>query len=97
MKRIALLGLLLLLSSGCGRGWLPTRRGAACNGSCLTSAPIPASAGCNDCVTGYGAGYSGYDSGEIIGDSGYYGSTVTGGYDGQIINSGTMVPPSMAP
>lgn len=108
MKRIALLGLLLLLSSGCGRGWLPTLRGAACRGGCLTAAPAPlaANTGCADCANGYGAAYNNYDSGEIIGntvigDTGYYGSAIDGYngaiVDGQIIGSGTMVAPSITP
>jgi hypothetical protein len=95
MKRIALLGVLVLLSSGCGRGWLPTR-GAACNAGCLTSAPAAhaqPTPGCSDCAAaGYGASYSGYDSGQILGDTGYYENTISNGFDRPIIGSGTAAP-----
>ena len=77
MKKLLLVGLLLSLSTGCGRGWLPCLfRGASCgNGGCIGAAPaLPQ--GCNACVGGNSAGYGSYEGdvsgGEIKGDS-YYG------------------------
>ena len=80
MKRITLLGLLVITSSGCGFGWLPFRpfRGAPCRmGSpCVGAAPV---AGC-----GVTAGYPSYEGsyegaiveGEVLGGSGYYGGEI---------------------
>ena len=80
MKKLLLLGLLLSLSAGCGRGWLPCSfRGASCgNGGCIGAAPaVPQ--GCTACVEGNAAGYGSYEGGvsggEIIGDSYYSGNT----------------------
>ncbi len=105
MRKIALLGL-VVLASGCGHGWLPLFRGAPCRSSCGTGAPaMPASydSGCTNCGTsaGYSSDIGGVMSsdqysGEIIGDTGYYGAVdqggiINNGYSGQgIINSPTM-------
>ncbi|MEZ6134729.1 MAG: hypothetical protein R3C53_07455 [Pirellulaceae bacterium] len=115
MKRIALLGLLLTLSVGCGKGWLPSLRGASCRGGCLSApAALPAPKHSSDCATcvdgGYASGYSNYtDRGEVIADTGYYGSgVISNGYpaegyvnDGYVlpgnIVEGTLVQPSVAP
>lgn len=91
MKKLLCIALLLSLSTGCGRGWLPCLfRGAPCHGtSCLSAAPaLPES--CVNCSTS--AGYAPYD-GEIVSDgvidNGYYGSGV--------INQGFTNPPLAAP
>ncbi len=79
MKKILLLGLLLSLSTGCGRGWLPClSRGAPCgNGGCMGAAPaLPH--GCTTCVGGNAAGYGGYGD-EIVGDSYYGGNSYAAG------------------
>lgn len=100
MRKIALLGLFVVLTTGCGRGWLPIFRGAPCQSGC----GLPAAGslpGCNNCG-GATAGYGSYDgseyySGDVLGDgtvagSGYYG-------DGIIVGSsdGTLSNPSLVP
>lgn len=103
MRKLVLLGLVITLASGCGRGWLPMFRGARCNsGICgvgATALPAAYDAGCANC--GHAAGYEGYNSGEVIGgessggvssaDS-YYGSDVIQGgiIDGGIVNGGVI-------
>ncbi len=97
MKKLAVLGLLVVLSSGCGRGWLPLFRGAPCGDTCGANVlPAQPAGGCVGCESGYGAGYSAYE-GETIGSSGYYGSSVVG--DGYIspAPSGTTVAPMTMP
>lgn len=99
MKKIALLGLVLVSSVGCGHGWLPFRssRGAICRGDapCATSAP----ADCNGCGTT--AGYPGYEGsvigGESVGDSGYYGGEVIheGPVGGSFQGRSTITAPPM--
>jgi hypothetical protein len=92
MKKLLVLGLLLSMSTGCGRGWLPCLfRGAPCNnGNCIGAAP--ALPNCENC--GNAAGYGGYQS--EVADGSYYGG-------GQIIHegpiyggSGSMVNPPMS-
>ncbi len=94
MRKYVLLGALIVMSSGCASCWRPFR-GALCNTGCRTA--LPALPTCNDCNSGYSAGYSGID-GEIIGGSGYYGSGVEGYYGGEVIqnpaSSPSMVPPA---
>ncbi len=105
MKKLLLIGLLLSLSTGCGRGWLPGFfRGASCgNGSCIGAAPaLPQ--GCNACVGGNSAGYGSYES-EVVGGSYYGGETIVGDtyagdsyIGGQVVpnyGSGTIVGPTM--
>lgn len=96
MKKLALLGVLIVMSSGCGRGWLPMFRGAPCNGNnCL---PAPMAANCNGCspaTMGYGGYENEFSGGTYYGDEGGY-------YDGGIINGGRMIEgtinsPSMSP
>jgi hypothetical protein len=97
MKKLAVLGLLIVLSSGCGRGWLPLSRGARCGDTCgANSLPAQPAAGCAGCGSGYGAGYSAYD-GEVVDGSAYYGSSIVG--DGYIspAPSGSTVPPMTMP
>jgi hypothetical protein len=99
MKKLLLLGLLLSLSTGCGRGWLPgLSRGTSCrNGGCIGAAPaLPQ--GCTTCVGGNAAGYGSYEGnvsgGEIMADSGsYIGESYAdtsypsaGGYSGAIVS-----------
>ncbi len=69
MKKLVVLGLLLAMSTGCGRGWFPHLfRGAPCNGLC--SAPAaPAFDACENCGS---AGYAGYEG------EGYVGSELAG-------------------
>ncbi len=100
MKKLLLVGLLLSLSTGCGRGWLPCLfRGASCgNGSCIGAAPaLPQ--GCNACVGGNNAGYGSYDDDAIGGDY-YGGGTIVGDsyVGGQVVpnyGSGTVTSPTM--
>jgi hypothetical protein len=75
MKKIVLLGLLLSLSTGCGRGWLPCLfRGAPCGNAGCIGAPPALPQGCTTCVGGNAAGYGDYaGEGEIVSDS-YYGA-----------------------
>lgn len=89
MKKLFVLGLLLAMSTGCGRNWFPHLfRGAPCTGLCSRLAPPPAEPGCTNCN---GAGYESYDSGdailgnEAIGSAPMLGST----YE--------TLPPGMAP
>lgn len=111
MKKIALLGLVVLLS-GCGRCWLPMFRGAPCQGTCgLPAMPASHETGCSGCAEGTTAGYGSYDGGvinegivggEVFNDSGYYPGTVVengaiGGYNGGIVSEGVINSPSMAP
>jgi hypothetical protein len=96
MRKIALLGLVLLLSNGCGRGhgWLPFFRGARCNTNCGmpgTAPALPASyeTGCTNCTTG--AGYGSYEG--FSGDTYYGGGVITNDYyggtsEGMIIQGG---------
>ncbi len=95
MKKLLLLCLLLSLSTGCGRGWMPCLfRGASCgNGGCIGTAPaLPQ--GCNACVGGTSAGYGGYDGevigGEIVSDSYYGGNTYGSGDIGAPALNGTL-------
>ncbi len=103
MRKLVLFGVILALTSGCGRGWLPIFRGAPCNsgGCCAPAIPASYGSGCSTC--GNSAGYSDYQGGvsgsEIYSDdslsgSNYYdGGTVIGDYPIQ----GTTTSPSMAP
>lgn len=110
MKKLLLLGLLLSLSTGCGRGWLPGLfRGASCgNGGCIGAAPaLPQ--GCTTCVGGNAAGYGSYEGevpgGQIISDSGSYagGSYAgtsypsAGAYSGEIVNPNIGMAPLSPP
>ncbi|MCC6507942.1 MAG: hypothetical protein IT423_02465 [Pirellulaceae bacterium] len=77
MKKLFVLGMLLAMSTGCGRGWFPHLfRGAPCNGLC--SAPAPTlQGGCENCPTA--SGYGAYDegmahAGETYIDNGVIGS-----------------------
>ena len=90
MKRIAFVGLLIVMTTGCGRGWLPTYwNGAPCNG-CSLPAPIHTNNGCNSCADGaVNLGYAPYE-GEVIGTG------VDGYYDGQVISE-RVVPNNIQP
>jgi len=100
LKKLLWIGLLLSLSTGCGRGWLPClSRGASCgNGSCIGAAPaLPQ--GCNACIGGGSAGYGSYDS-DIGGGDYYGGGTIVGDnyVGGQVVpnySSGTITGPAM--
>ena len=99
MKKLTLIGMLVVLSLGCGRSWLPLR-GASCRGGCGQTPPAPQLPSCDPCSTT--SGYANYESEMVTGDT-YYGGNVLGGdyYDGTIINGGygdgTIVSPSMTP
>ena len=98
MRKLVLIGLMLSLSTGCGRGWLPMfNRGAACNGnSCLGAAPALPPANCEGCGVGT-AGYGSYE-GEII--SSYGGGEVIGSYAapvyGGVPSTGAITNPPMS-
>lgn len=95
MRKLVLLGVVLVLSSGCGRGWLPMFRGAPCNGnSCAPAMPASYDSGCTNCPTAAGYGqYSGeYSSGETLGGNYYGGNIVSEDYPIQ-----GSVSPSMQP
>ena len=101
MRKIALLGLLVVLGAGCGRGWLPLFRGAPCNSCAHANPAMPAPApGCAPC--GSRSGYGAYE-GDVAGVEGYYGAGVVGGdyYNGTVVDGGyidgTIVSPSMTP
>lgn len=105
MKKLLLIGLLLSLSTGCGRGWLPGLfRGASCgNAGCLGAAPAGPQ-GCTTCVGGNSAGYGGYEGelsgGEIISDrGGYIGESYLGNTypSGSVLQGGVASPNAMAP
>jgi hypothetical protein len=70
MKKLLVLGLLLAMSTGCGRGW-HIFRGARCNGLCSTQAPAMQN-NCENCgpagYESYGAG-DGYMGGDAIGSA----------------------------
>lgn len=93
MRKLVLLGLVLTLASGCGRGWLPMFHGAKCHsGICgvgATALPAAYDAGCSNC--GHSAGYnsaegSGVESyGGVTSADGYYGGDVI---QGAIVDSG---------
>lgn len=88
MKRIAVIGLLLAMTTGCGRGWLPTYwNGAPCDG-CSLPAPIHTEPACGTCRNdSVSLGYTPYE-GQVIG------SGVDGYYDGQVISE-NVIPGSM--
>lgn len=69
MKRILFLGLVCVLSAGCGRGWLPLFRGAPCRGCAATSLPAPPQNTTNCVGCGTQSGYAPYEN-EIVYDSG---------------------------
>lgn len=97
MKKLAVFGLLVVLSSGCGRSWLPLFRGAPCGDTCgANTLPAQPAAGCVGCAAGHGAGYSAYED-EVVGGSGYYGSSLVG--DGYIspAQGGTTIAPMTMP
>ena len=94
MRKLALLGLVLALSSGCGRGWLPFR-GAPCNSNvCAPAMPASYDSGCTNCptATGYGDYSSQVSGGEVLGGN-YYG----GGIIGEDYPIQGSVPQSMQP
>lgn len=99
MKKLLLLGVLLSLSTGCGRGWMPCLfRGASCgNAGCIGAAPaLPQ--GCNACVGGNSAGYSSYDGDTIVGDTyAMAGERYVGEGPAANYGSGAISAPSMAP
>ncbi len=93
MRKLVLLGLVLTLASGCGRGWLPMFRGARCNsgicGAGATALPAAYDAGCAN--YGQTAGYEGYDSREVIGGESYGGvSSADSYYGGDVIQGGIV-------
>lgn len=82
MKKLGLIGLVLVTTVGCGRGWFPYRpfRGAPCNGPCISAGNhVSNHVGCDNCT-----GYSGYEGEQVVGDvngteypaSGYYENAV---------------------
>ncbi len=95
MRKIAVLGLLVVLCSGCGRGWLPGR-GGRCGPACGQQLPPPpTSEPCSTCGPATAsASYGAYD--ETIVDSGYYGGEVLSNeyYPGAASN-GMLVEPTM--
>jgi hypothetical protein len=94
MKKIVLLGLLLSLSTGCGRGWMPClSRGAQCGNAGCIGAPPALPQGCTTgCAGGNAAGYASYD-GEIVSDYGYSPTEIYMGEGPAPVGSG----PAMAP
>jgi hypothetical protein len=86
MKKLGLIGLVLLTTAGCGQGWLPFRpfRGAPCQANC-----VGAVAQGNDCQGC--AGYSTYD-GEM--GSEYSGVPTEGYYGTPQYGSSTLPPPA---
>jgi hypothetical protein len=81
MKKLVLLGLVLVSAgTGCGHGWLPFR-GAMCRNNCVGSAP--AYNGCDDCATGQ-AGYESYQGEQ-------------GGYDMGATGTAPYYPPNVTP
>jgi hypothetical protein len=98
MRKLTLIGLMVVLCVGCGRSWLPLR-GASCRGGCGQTPPAPQLPACSPCSNT--SGYAAYESEMATGDS-YYGGVVDGEYyDGAIIDggysNGTIVNPPMAP
>lgn len=79
MSKFVWIGLLCVLASGCGRGWLPIFRGAPCNRpACGLTAPAGYDSGCVGC--GQAAGFGGYElGGESLGDGYYDGGVIVGG------------------
>jgi hypothetical protein len=80
MKKLVLIGLVIVsTAAGCGRGWLPFR-GAPCNSNCVHA--TPAYDGCQDCTSGH-AGYEGYEGGQygggIVSEQPYYGGPAVPG------------------
>jgi hypothetical protein len=75
MKKLVLIGLVIVsTAAGCGRGWLPFR-GAMCHGNCVNA--TPAYDGCQDCTSGQ-ARYEGYEGG-IISEQPYLGGSAIPG------------------
>lgn len=113
MKKLLMLGLCLVLTTGCGRGWFPRLfRGAPCMGGCGVGAPASMPADhCGNCTgAGIGAGYESYgDAGrEIVGDqvigSGFAGERIIDGgilnvpsYNGTYSGGTVTTPSNMAP
>ncbi len=102
MRKLVLLGVGLVLASGCGRGWLPCFRGAACNSGICGAPAMPASydsncAGCGSAASGYGDYEGEAISNEGYSSEGYYGGGVIQGgvIDNGYTNQGTIVSPSM--
>ncbi len=104
MRQIALLGMLIVLSTGCGRSWMPYLfRGAPCQSGCGANAPalpapLPADKGCTNCGNAASAGYGVYEE-EVVGGD-YYGSGVL--YDGSslpgnAVGEGVLSTPPMVP
>lgn len=68
MKKLLVLGLLLAMSSGCGRGWFPFfRNGAPCNNGLCSVPTMPQGGACEGCTSG--AGYESYGDGGFVGES----------------------------
>jgi hypothetical protein len=88
MKKLLVLGMLLAMSTGCGRNWFPHLfRGAPCTGLCSRTAPPMAEPGCSNCN---GAGYESYVPSEGIMTGEAIGSAPIG-------STYESVPPAMAP
>ena len=89
MKKLFVLGLLMAMSTGCGRSWFPHLfRGAPCRGLCSAQAAPQAEPGCANCN---GAGYESYGSGDGFIGSETIGSAPVGStYE-------TLPPAGMAP
>jgi hypothetical protein len=102
MKKLLLIGFVLSLSTGCGRGWLPClNRGAACGNAGCIGAPPALPQGCNACVGGSSAGYGSYEgdsTGGYYGNETIVGDSYSGGgqiVPGAIYGSGAISSPSM--
>ena len=104
MKKLAWLGLIVVVSSGCGRCWSSLFRGDRCAPPACGAPGLmgPLANGCAPCGA---AGYAGYDS-ALSGVGGYYDSGVASGdyYNGQVIDGGyggysegTVTNPPMSP
>lgn len=63
MKKLGLIGVVILGCAGCGHGWLPFRRGATCQENCVHYAH-------DDCVGC--AGYPSYSNDGVVSEP-YYG------------------------
>jgi len=86
MKKLLMLGLLVSVSTGCGRGFFPHLfRGAPCGGLCSTAAP-QGDAGCANCAS---SGYENYGAGDSMMNDAGIGPTPTTTYE--------TIPPTMAP
>lgn len=102
MKKVTFLGLLLVVSTVSGCGFVRNVfRGESCSTCRFAPPSVSSGAGCSTCPGATTSGYGNYD-GEMISDTADYygGEVINGGYYGNVVPGSERVienTPSMTP